>query len=133
MVVICYLDEDVKAAIAEQLTVRGVATHTTQGEGRKGTRDHEQLWFAAQREWTFVTNNRRDFRELHGAWRLWQVPRNHAGILVLVQGMGAAEAARVIAELCATQSTLTNFLYDWRHPTGWSEITAFPRKGYESI
>ncbi len=124
--VMCYLDEDVKVAIAEQLVARGVTTRTTQDEGRKGTRDHAQLWFAAQRGWTFVTNNRRDFRELHGAWRLRQVPCDHAGILVLAQGMEAAEVARVIAELCATQPLLTNSLYEWRHSTGWSEMVTSP-------
>lgn len=79
--VMCYLDEDVKVAIAEQLVARSVTTRTTQDEGRKGTRDHAQLWFAAQRGWTFVTNNRRDFRELHGALAIMAGavrPRRHS-------------------------------------------------------
>jgi hypothetical protein len=78
-----YLDEDVTEALATPLRGRGHQVTTTTAAGRKGTRDHEQLWFAAQRGWILITVNRRDFESLHGAWLLWSVPRSHAGIIVL--------------------------------------------------
>ena len=80
-----YLDEDVTEALAMPLPDHGHQVTTTTAAGRKGTRDHEQLWFAAQREWILVTVNRRDFESLHGAWLLWVVPRQHAGIIILYQ------------------------------------------------
>ena len=78
-----YLDEDVTEALAIPLRGRGNQVTTTTAAGRKGTRDHEQLWFAAQRGWILITVNCRDFESLHGAWSLWGVPRSHAGIILL--------------------------------------------------
>lgn len=78
-----YLDEDVTEALAIPLRGHGHQVTTTTAAGRKGTHDHEQFWFAAQRGWILITANRRDFESLHGAWLLWGVPRSHAGIILL--------------------------------------------------
>ncbi len=62
-----YLDEDTPEFLAELLTQHGHFATTTTREGRKGTRDYEQLWFAAECAWVFVTLNRKDYELLHGA------------------------------------------------------------------
>ncbi len=96
-----YLDEDVIEAFAIPLRGCGNQVTTTPAEGRKGTRDHEQLWFAAQREWILITVNRWEFESLHGAWLLWGVPRPHAGIILLHQLSegGLEEVGREIDDL----------------------------------
>ncbi len=96
-----YLDEDVTENLAAPLHGRGHSVTTTTAAGWKGTRDHDQLWFAAHNEWILITVNRRDFESLHGAWLLWDVPKSHAGNILLHQpSEGAlAEMAREIAGL----------------------------------
>lgn len=78
-----YLDEDTPEALAIPLTSLGHTVATTTSAQRKGTKDYDQLWFAALRGLIFVTLNRADYTLLHGAWLHWGVARTHAGIIVL--------------------------------------------------
>jgi hypothetical protein len=61
-----YLDEDVLEALATLLIGHGAAT--TRGEGRKDTPDYAQLWHATLQRRFFLTQNRKDYLLLHGAW-----------------------------------------------------------------
>jgi hypothetical protein len=78
-----YLDEDTPEALATPLIRLGHVVVTTTSVGRKGTKDYEQLWFAAQHQWIFVTLNRADYTLLHGARQHRGVAHPHAGVVVL--------------------------------------------------
>jgi len=99
-VAVLYLDEDVTERLVIPLHAHGHQVVTTTDAGRKGTRDHEQLWFAARLGWTVLTVNRRDFESLHGAWLLWEVAQLHAGI-ILLHAMAEADIPRIAAEIDA--------------------------------
>lgn len=93
-----YLDEDVTESLAIPLRGRGYQVMTTTAAGRKGTRDHEQLWFAAHNAWILITVNCRDFESLHGAWLLWGVLQQHMGIILLHQ-LSEGELERIAGEI----------------------------------
>ncbi len=78
-----YLDEDTPEVLAVPLERLGHIVTTTTQANRKGTKDYEQLWFAATPGLIFLTLNRADYTLLHGAWQHWNVARSHAGIIVL--------------------------------------------------
>lgn len=121
-----YLDEDVPEDLACLLTARGHFATTTRIEGRKGVPDERQLWYAAERGWTIVTMNRRDYRLLHGAWLLWthewNVQSQHAGVLIL-DHLLPADVPRVIDAIHDfvrdAGIRLPNALYDWNRNAGW--------------
>jgi hypothetical protein len=117
-----YLDEDVPEALASLLTAGGHRATTARIEGRKGVADDAQLWHAALNRWTFVTLNRRDYQMLHGAWRHWSVPRQHAGILVLPHVPRAdlpALSAAIDALVSDPSAVLANGFYTWTAAIGW--------------
>ncbi|MGH2532464.1 MAG: DUF5615 family PIN-like protein [Thermomicrobiales bacterium] len=121
-----YTDEDVTLALEEPLRARGHLVASTDGEGRRRSPDPHQVLYAAERDWTLITHNRRDYRLLHDAWHLWahawKVPYRHAGIIVLEQlpRHPAAEIADLIHGLVVdAETSLANALYDWRQATGW--------------
>jgi hypothetical protein len=118
-----YLDENVPEQLLERLAALGHDAVSTNSLGRKETRDHRQILFAAQEARSLVTYNGADFRLLHDAWREWSVawhlslvdfPR--PGILVMQQdqlGLVAAELALTIDRFARTLDTLNNRLFIW--------------------
>lgn len=121
-----YLDEDAPEDLAFLLADRGHFTMTTRAEGRKGVPDERQLWYAAERGWTLVTMNRRDYRLLHSAWLFWthewRVTTRHAGVLILdhLLPSDVHRAADAIHSLVHdAQTRLPNSLYDWSRNIGW--------------
>lgn len=78
-----YLDEDVSALVAELLRARGFDVQTTQEAGRKGTRDEEQLAYAAGRRRALLTHNRDDFARL--AEDFFAAGHRHHGIIIAVR------------------------------------------------
>ncbi|HZR98215.1 MAG TPA: DUF5615 family PIN-like protein [Chloroflexota bacterium] len=115
-----YLDDGVALDLATELFRLGHAATTSQAESVKGAPDEEHLWLAAQRGWTLVTQNARDFRMLHRAWQLWGVSRSHAGILVIdqVPKVLAPLAAQEIDAFVQQGLPLPNRLYQFG-PQGW--------------
>ena len=82
-----YTDNDVPLRVAPLLRARGHGVTPTRDLGRSAALDDDQLLLAAQRGWTLVTHNRKDYELLHDAWRRWfsafAVAATHAGILIL--------------------------------------------------
>lgn len=116
-----YLDEAVRLDLAATLQAMGYEVHTTLWENRLSTLDPDQLLYAVERGWAFVTHNREDYKLLHRAWTLWGVQPPHAGILVLEQLAAPQPLATAIDELLRTSPTLTHTLYLWwERGDGWS-------------
>jgi hypothetical protein len=116
-----YCEDGVPFQLAVELGHLGHWATTSQFQGRKGIPDEEHLWLAAQQHWILVTHNGVDFRMLQRAWRLWQVPQSHAGILVVQQipaGL-AQQMAREIDRLVQGRARLDDELYEWRMNFGW--------------
>ncbi len=121
-----YLDEDVSLHLVPALERLGHEVTTTRGERRLGAPDPHQLFYAAERGWTIVTHNRRDFRLLHDAWLLWSrrwgVERSHSGILVLkpYAAHPADSFASAISKLLNDSDvSLASSLYEWQRSNGW--------------
>lgn len=127
-----YLDENVAVAIAPALRALGHMATTAEEERRLGASDSIQLLHAADRSWTLITHNRRDYRLLHDAWLLWtnawNVDRHHTGIIIIEQrpAQPASEIAALIHEFVRDlQTPIGNTLYDWRLAFGWARFPAF--------
>jgi hypothetical protein len=75
-----YLDEDVAAVVAPMLRARGHGARTVREEQRTGLSDRDQLEFAAERGWVFVSHNRADLVRL--ATEFVAAGRTHSGIIV---------------------------------------------------
>jgi len=126
-----FLDEDVCARLADSLRDMGYTVTDTHDERREGIRDPRQLLFAAERNLTVITHNRRDFLLLHDAWLTWthewQVNRRHSGILVLDQlpPSDLPIAARAIHAHATNLDDASpgNTLYSWTRAAGWSNTT----------
>jgi predicted nuclease of predicted toxin-antitoxin system len=102
-----YLDEDVSALVAELLRARGFDVQTTQEAGRKGTRDEEQLAYAAGQRRALLTHNRDDFARLAG--KFFAAGRRHHGIIIAVRRPPHAIARRLLTILNhATADELEN-------------------------
>jgi len=56
-----YTDEDVTDCLAELFRQRGYGAASALEAGTVGLSDAEQLSFAADRDWTILTYNRKDF------------------------------------------------------------------------
>jgi Domain of unknown function (DUF5615) len=126
-----YLDENIALAVETELRSRGHVVTSTYAEGRSAAPDPLLLLEAAERNWTFVTHNRKDYRLLHDAWLRWEhawgVRQPHAGILVLdrVQGQSGFETARLIDAVTRDPTTnLIRALYDWSVRSGWVRFPA---------
>jgi hypothetical protein len=119
-----YLDNNVTVRAAPLLNASGHTVHTTARHNRRAADDHEQLLFAAENGWVFISHNWRDFRMLHGAWQLWSrawgVAPEHGGILV-IEPSTEQKIAAVVNEFLAGHAAndVGNAL--WRHKTttGW--------------
>lgn len=121
-----YFDENIALELAPLLRQRRHSVTSTAEERRLGAPDPHQLLYAAERNWTFLTHNRRDFRLLHTAWLLWSdawhSPRQHSGILIVEQlrWRSLTDLARLIHDFVTDSDVdLANALFDWRPATGW--------------
>ncbi len=116
-----YIDADVSAALAPGLEFWGHIARTAYDLGLRHNSDDQHLLLAAQNSWIFVTCNRRDFILLHDAcvrWTVaWQMPVQHAGILVVPQEP-PMPLARDIDRFMQASPALANQLYILR-PAGW--------------
>jgi hypothetical protein len=117
-----YVDSDVSRHLAGILIAHGHRARTARDERREAARDPEQLLFAAQRGWTVVTHNRKDFRLLHDAWQLWSVAwgyaHAHGGILILEQTPLTTFAPEILRLLESNQQ-LNGRLFEWSRFHGW--------------
>lgn len=66
-----YLDEDVTERPSDPLAALGCDVVSTKAVGRKGSKDFDQLLYAAVERRLLITFNAADFRPLHGAWLSW--------------------------------------------------------------
>ena len=118
-----YLDEGVTVSLAPELRARGHTARTVRDLGLLGALDSRHLLLAAQREWIFLTHDRRDFFLLHDAWvhwtTTWQVPERHAGILLLAQGVPAWMMAQEINQFLPQARLFANQFYEWSPRGGW--------------
>jgi hypothetical protein len=126
-----YLDHNVAVGTATYLRDAGHGARTAASLSLERAHDHRHLLEAAQRGWTLVTYNWKDYRLLHDAWRDWPrawglspVPQ-HAGVLV-IPAAGAATgrwtasvAAEQLAAFAEEHPSLTNTLYRWFPGSGW--------------
>ena len=78
-----YLDEDVHGLLADALRLRGRTVLTTVEAGKQGSTDQEQIRFATEIGYVFVSYNVLDFPRLHHELR--QAGHNHPGIIVGTQ------------------------------------------------
>jgi len=63
-----YFDENIQAALAEALNIRGIDVLTTQQAGNIGAEDIRQLAYAASQNRTILSYNKRDFALIHYRW-----------------------------------------------------------------
>ncbi len=120
-----YLDEDVALAIDYELRIYRHDVVNVRDLGLKGERDAVHLANAAQQGRALVTRNRRDFENLHIAWRHWPqawgmaaLPQ-HAGILVIPDWWRPVEAAEELDVLVRSGRPLANMLYRYDRQQGW--------------
>jgi hypothetical protein len=75
-----YCDEDVSVLLSELLKGRGYNALTTREAEMLGKSDAEQLKFAAENFYTFLTHNRVDFEKLHKEYI--KSSKKHSGIII---------------------------------------------------
>lgn len=73
-----YFDENIQAALADALKMRGIDVLTTHQAGNAGVEDNRQLAYAAEKGRTILSYNKRDFAMIHYQWM--RIGRGHAGI-----------------------------------------------------
>jgi predicted nuclease of predicted toxin-antitoxin system len=124
-----YLDENVTVRLFEPLASLGHDTVSANHLGHKGRTDAEQLLIATNLGRILVTYDRDDSLLLHEAWlewsRAWDVPRTHAGIIVIhpVRGFTVDDIARSVHDGLSRESTpLANRIVGWKHHLGWYEL-----------
>lgn len=87
-----YIDENVSYLLEGFLRDYSHTVISTHDEGREGSPDPHQLFYATERGWVLITHNANDFILLHDAWHLWtyrwQVSHRHAGIVIAPQTRG---------------------------------------------
>ena len=122
-----YLDHNVAAGVAGELSNLGHQAINARQLGLAGATDATQLLTAVQRGAVLVTNNR-DFLALQAAWREWAtawrvtpVPVHH-GILLIKQGQmgGAVPAAQYIHAHVVRGPVLPNTLWQWTVSGTWT-------------
>ena len=116
-----HLDEDCQsAALATALRQHGMEVVTTNEANIVGADDDAQLEHAARHPATIVTNNIRDYTELHAQWLAQG--RSHAGIVLFPQQeYSIGEVVRRLAHLRRTLSSeemqgRLEWLSSWRVP-----------------
>jgi predicted nuclease of predicted toxin-antitoxin system len=60
-----YFDENIQAALADALKTRGIDVVTTREAGNAGIEDIRQLAYAAEKNRTLLSYNKRDFARIH--------------------------------------------------------------------
>jgi predicted nuclease of predicted toxin-antitoxin system len=78
--VVLYLDEDVDVDLVPPLRREEYEVYCVRDVGTRQRDDPEQLTFAAERGWTILTHNVKDFRRWHSQWMA--EGKEHAGIIV---------------------------------------------------
>jgi hypothetical protein len=122
-----YLDHNVAAELRDLLRGLGHTVRTADELGLAAATDDEHLLLASEHAWIFITNNKKDFILLHGAWKRWAaawgVTPQHFGILIMPQeGPGILPRARVaqaIEDLVRSGVQLSNECHEWRPSSGW--------------
>ena len=109
----CLSPELVAVALGRGL----IATHVIWLD-RDGSLDRELAALAAERNYVFVTNNRRDFLRLYAALEI------HNGLIIIVPSVGAEEQRRlfgVALDVAERQGSLINLLIEV-HADGTVEV-----------
>jgi hypothetical protein len=75
-----YFDENIQAALADALRMRGIDVLTTHQAGNTGVEDMRQLVYATEMVRTILSYNKRDFAMIHYQWM--RIGRPHAGIIL---------------------------------------------------
>lgn len=121
--VVWYFDHNVSQPLASLLRDAGHTITTAREVGLDAAKDERHLLFAAERQWTFCTTNKKDFRLLHDAWlrwsRAWNVTSHHAGIVIFPNAWDATRAMQELEAFIALDLSLTNALYEWQSRDGW--------------
>lgn len=99
-----YTDEDVMDCLAELLREHGHGAESALEAGTIGLSDVEQLSFAADRDWTILTYNRKDFSVLARQWQ--DSGREHAGIVVSRQ-FSRRQVGELFRQVCALVETVS--------------------------
>jgi len=97
-----YFDEDVSAAIVENLRQRGFDVLSARDADRLHLDDDSQLAFAVAQDWAFVTHNRYDFEQRHQQYL--KEGREHRGIIIAKRRPGDTA---VVAKLLALLNEVT--------------------------
>lgn len=121
-----YLDHNVATELGRLLVGLGHTSRTADELGLAAADDDEHLLLASENGWIFVTNNKKDFTLLNGAWNRWAaawgVAPQHAGILVMPQEstdfLPRSIVAQAIDDLVRSVA-LSNACYQWRPSSGW--------------
>ena len=115
-----YFDEDMPQEMEGMLRGMGYTVHTVEEMNARSEDDSTQLRTSAEREWVFVTQNRKDFRRLHWLWTTfynWGVlPHAHGGILTIYRHRPElrAEWAAAIHEFLQGRDHISGEMYMWR-------------------
>src|SRR4051812_36734622 len=78
-----YLDECIDYHLLARLRARGFIVTHVNDEQTKGYTDDQQLEYATNHQWAFVTQNQREFYRLHYAWQ--QQGRPQTGLVLVPQ------------------------------------------------
>src|SRR5438094_10350903 len=78
-----YLDECLDYNLVTLLHRRGFDVRHVDDEHTKGNSDDQQLEYATQHAWVFVTQNQREFQRRHRTWQ--QQRRQHHGLVLVPQ------------------------------------------------
>jgi hypothetical protein len=99
-----YTDEDITDRLAEVLRERGYDAESALGAGTMGFSDEQQLVFAADRGWTLLTYNRKDFSVLAQLWQ--DTGREHAGVIISRQ-FSNRQIGEMLRQVCAFVDTVS--------------------------
>ncbi|MEA2603993.1 MAG: hypothetical protein QOF89_4985 [Acidobacteriota bacterium] len=102
--ILLYTDEDVTDRLAVLLQRRGYSAVSARSAGTDGLADEEQLAFAAERGWTILTCNRKDFVLLAQRW--FAAGREHAGI-ILSQQFSNEASGELLRQVCKLIETVS--------------------------
>ncbi|MBI2857301.1 MAG: DUF5615 family PIN-like protein [Chloroflexi bacterium] len=99
-----YLDEDVSVLVGDLLRARGFQATTTRDAGRLGSKDAEQMEYAASHGLALLTHNRSDFEDLHRQYLAEK--KGHGGIIIASQRrphLTVANLLRLLNKLTAAE------------------------------
>lgn len=96
-----YLDEDVHPFIAQALRLRGWGALTTGEAQRRGYSDRDQVRFARENGYAFLTYNVQDLPRIH--YDMLSAGEDHGGIVVATQD-DPRQTIRALLNLLASVS-----------------------------